>query len=80
MANLPLDDRSFAAQFALISTVPKFYNSNNGFVWHQIINNNFYNYVDTHRVLITKDASGDFIVNTIPKRNEMNALYTAFYP
>lgn len=80
MANIPDQDRSFAAQFALVVTVPKFYNPNTGQVWHQIINNNFYDYIDSHRVLITKDVAGDFVVNTIPKKNEMKNLYLTYYP
>lgn len=80
MANYPNNERSFGAQFQLISTVPRFYNPNNNFTWYQIINNNFYAYVDANKILITKDATGDFIVNTIPKRNEMYNLIAAFYP
>lgn len=80
MANYPDQDRSFAAQFQLSSTVPKFYRPATGQMYHQIINNNFYNYVDANRVLIGKDASGDFTVTNVAQRNEMKSLYNTFYP
>jgi hypothetical protein len=80
MANYPDDERSFAAQFRLVPTVPKFYNPNTGITWHEIINNNFYDYINTHRILITQDSSGDYVVNTIPKKIEMNNLIAAYYP